>query len=215
MCKIYFTFKIYKMINTTHIGEFDVYDEKTELNFDLNDFFTKEINKKDIIKKYGNICHISIHSLHDSAYIYNLRKLPKLNSLNIGNVDNVLFFDELCNLKKLNCLTLYAKKKYVVHKKKMLIFDFCKKIKNPKKIKHLHIVSYEDKYINNLPDNIETLILSNVNNLPINNLPINLKKIIIFQKDIEYLDNTTGEFMTINITENDIKMPHGCELIIN
>lgn len=280
-----------------NIGDFEVFDEIQELTIDLNDFFTKEINKKEIIKKYANICHITIYSLNDSAYIYNLRKLPKLNSLNIGNVDNVLFFDELCNLKKLelldmcngfsptlnnkiymsglsqckslrdlllgtslryfpseltrlknlkslyfgfqgsgvpgmknitlkkispklcnlnklNCLTLYAKKKYVIHKKKMLINDFCKKIKIPKKIKHLHIIGYKDEYINNLPNNIETLIISNVNNLPINNLPMNLKKIVIFNKQIEYLDNATGEYVTQDITVNDIKIPYGCELII-
>ena len=94
------------MIDIMHIGDFDAFDEKTDLNINLNDFFTKEINKKKIIKNYGKICHISIHSLHDSAYIYNLRKLPNLNSLNIGNVDNVLFFDELCNIKKLEFLDM-------------------------------------------------------------------------------------------------------------
>lgn len=275
-----------------HIGKFSAMDYNSNYDVNVNDLFMGEINKKEIIKKYGNIIHITIDELCDSAYIYNLRKLPKLSSLNIGNVTNVLFFDELhylkkleyldmcngfpatmdkeiymhglsqcenlrdlllcthlnyfpseltklrkleslyfgfpeingknlkkissklCKLNNLITLTLHTKRKYVIHKNKMLILNYCKNITIPKNITYLKIINYEDEYINNLPDNIKTLNLSFVNKLPINNLPHNLKKLIICYGKIEYWNADTEDNETKNITINDIKLPYGCELVV-
>jgi hypothetical protein len=82
-----------------YIGKFSAVNDDSNFDINVDDLFVKEINKKEIIKKYGNIVHVTIDELHDSAYIYNLRKLPKLDSLNIGKITNILFFDELCYLK--------------------------------------------------------------------------------------------------------------------
>lgn len=275
-----------------YIGKFSAIDDDSNYDVNVDDLFIGEINKKEIIKKYGNIVHITIDELHDSAYIYNLRKLPKLNSLNIGNVTNILFFDELRHLKKLDCLdmcngfpatmdkeiymhglsqcenlrdlllgtylnyfpqeltklkkleslyfgspdihqknlkkissklckldnlislTLHTKQKYIIRKNKMLILNFCKNITIPKNITYLKIINYKDEYINNLPNNINTLNLSFVNKFPINYLPHNLKKLIICYGKIEYWNNDTNDHETKNITINDVKLPHGCEFVV-
>jgi hypothetical protein len=273
-----------------YVGDFDGGGVKEE-HFDLKKLFIKEISKKEIMAKYKNITYMIIYDLSDLAYIYNLRKLPNLECLSIGNISNILFYEELCNLKKLididmcnnfpetmnsniyinglskcenlrhlllktnlkyfpveltrlrNLETLYyssyddkikIKKisqkifnmknlesftlrtniKYIINKNKMLIFDFTDNVKIPKKIKHLKIFHYEDQYINNLPKNIETLILAQVNKLPINNLPINLKKITILYKEVCNYNNLTNEICIKNITEHDLKIPYGCEILI-
>ena len=51
--------------------------------------------------------------------------------------------------------------------------------------------------------------------MPLNNLPIGLKKLTICVDEVEMFNNEINDYMVTKITEDDIKLPFGCELYIH
>lgn len=122
---------------------------------------------------------------------------------------------EMCNLKQLNYLEFLTDQKFIINEDKMIILNFENSVIVPEYIKYLKIFSIKDGDINNLPTNIEFLEIRQLNKLPLNNLPSGLKKLTIYIDEVEYFDINTDDYVIKIITEDDIKLPFGCELYMN
>ena len=105
-------------------------------------------------------------------------------------------------------------KNCIIGKVAMIIFDYNNNIIIPEYIKNLTIGTMND-HIDNLPINLEFLEIGYINyKLPLNNLPLGLKKFTICNDEVQYYDDEIKDYVIKKITNDDIKLPFGCELCI-
>jgi len=160
----------------------------------------------------------SLHlKLSIDSFPMKIIKLRQLSELVLySSITNTITIPpEICTLDNLEYLEVGTNQNFIMHQHKMIIFKLAKEITIPDYIKELMIIDVADtEIINNLPFNVEILKIAFFNEPSITNLPFGLKKLIIFNNEVEYMDDITNEYITKKLTKDDIKIPHGCELVI-
>jgi hypothetical protein len=146
-----------------------------------------------------------------------ISNMTNLKSLVFYNTDINYKFNEinknLLKLKKLIFIEINSDLDFIENDNKMFIFNYKKSILISEKITELTICHCLDD-LDNLPNNIEILNINSLTNY-LTNLPISLTKLYIDSDELELLDENTGKYIVKNITEDDLKIPFGCDIKIN
>lgn len=197
----------------------------------INNNRITQIPKK--ICKLNNLRELIIDNIDkgSSALYFLNKKMVKLDISNfhyLHNKNSILDLpDEIANLQYLaNCYVPKLKENYKIFGENMIIFD--NKESNdifiPENIVNLVIFfkTFHNRsilnYLNNLPNSIESLSLSNVDiNIKIENLPTNLKELYFYTEPYCGLFKPYTHWPRHILKEDilQIKIPFGCSVFLN
>jgi hypothetical protein len=190
-----------------------------------NLLFLDAYNLKNIMNPYIYINSISkCKNLESLEIRLNMNYFPKeflklnLKDLVFYSIDPSKLIEipsELANMKSLEYFEIPTTQNIIIYDDKMIILKFKQDTVISDNIKYLKIFEIDGGNINNLPSNIEFLEFRILNELPLNNLPIGLKKLTIYVDEVEIFNNEINDYVVKKITEDDIKLPFGCELYIH
>lgn len=200
------------MIAETDIAKAKTYSDQRKYNHvthipvdDYVNINTVYISDIDILINKKHVYHNTFIKLINIEYLY------VEENIDMTILNNNKLIKNMTNFKKLKVFTQLFNKNpdlntYAINNDKMLIVVSNNTIPSiPKKIKYLQILNKNDLNFNNLPVNIEHLIINviNIKKIQIDNLPVNLKSLTIYynkEKDKKTLTK--------------IKLPHNCDLTL-
>lgn len=196
----------------------------------INNNRITEIPKK--INKLENLRNLIIGNIDSGSYVsYQINYITTRLDISTfkykNNQNNITELpDEIANLQFLvNCDIQKLKDNYKIFGEDMIIFDSNEiKYVIPENIKNLTILfktvqtQYMLSLLNNLPNGLERLSLSNVNiNIKLENLPVCLKELYFYTASYYGLLEPYS-FWPRHIVKEDImqiKIPFGCKVFLN